>query len=43
MTLAEGLAIEAAQFVAVSRTEDAALGIRSFVEHGPGQATFVGR
>jgi enoyl-CoA hydratase/carnithine racemase len=42
-TLEEGLAIEAAQFVAVSRTEDADRGIRSFVEHGPGKATFVGR
>jgi enoyl-CoA hydratase/carnithine racemase len=42
-TLEEGLAIEAAQFVAVSRTEDAERGIRSFVEHGPGKATFVGR
>ena len=42
-TLEEGLAIEAAQFVAVSRTKDAERGIRSFVEHGPGKATFVGR
>jgi enoyl-CoA hydratase/carnithine racemase len=42
-TLEDGLAIEAAQFVAVSRTEDAERGIRSFVEHGPGKATFVGR
>jgi enoyl-CoA hydratase/carnithine racemase len=42
-TLEEGLAIEASQFVAVSRTEDAERGIRSFVEHGPGKATFVGR
>jgi enoyl-CoA hydratase/carnithine racemase len=34
-TLADGLA--------VARTEDAGRGIASFAEHGPGQATFVGR
>jgi hypothetical protein len=27
----------------VFRTEDAAIGIRSFSENGPGKATFVGR
>ncbi len=42
-TLEEGLAIEARQFVAISETEDADRGISSFVEHGPGKATFVGR
>jgi enoyl-CoA hydratase len=42
-TLAEGLAIEQQAFSAVARTEDAARGIASFAEHGPGQATFVGR
>jgi len=42
-TLAEGLAIERAAFVAAARTEDAARGIASFAEHGPGKATFVGR
>ena len=42
-TLADGLAIEQEAFVAVARTEDAARGIASFAEHGPGQATFVGR
>src|SRR5271165_4647985 len=41
-TLAEGLAIEREAFSAVARTEDAARGIASFTEHGPGKATFVG-
>jgi enoyl-CoA hydratase/carnithine racemase len=42
-TLPEGLAIEQEAFSAVARTEDAARGIASFVENGPGKATFVGR
>jgi enoyl-CoA hydratase len=42
-TLAAGLGIEQEAFAAVARTEDASRGIRSFAEHGPGQATFVGR
>ena len=42
-SLDEGLAIEREAFAAVSRTEDAAIGIRSFSENGPGKATFVGR
>jgi enoyl-CoA hydratase/carnithine racemase len=42
-TLADGLALERDAFVAVARTEDAARGIRSFNESGPGKATFVGR
>jgi enoyl-CoA hydratase len=42
-SLAEGLAIEQEAFVAAARTEDAARGIRSFTENGPGKATFVGR
>ena len=42
-SLADGLAIEQEAFVTVARTEDAARGIASFAEHGPGQATFVGR
>jgi enoyl-CoA hydratase/carnithine racemase len=43
LTLAEGLQVEQRAFGAVARTEDAALGITSFLENGPGQATFVGR
>jgi enoyl-CoA hydratase/carnithine racemase len=42
-TLPEGLAMEAEAFVAVAGTEDAARGIASFNENGPGKATFVGR
>ncbi len=41
--LGEGLAIEQEAFAAAGRTEDAAIGIRSFSENGPGKATFVGR
>ena len=42
-TLEEGLDIERDGFVAAFRTEDAARGVASFLEHGPGKATFVGR
>ncbi len=42
-TLEAGLRIEQEAFAAVARTEDAARGIRSFSENGPGKATFVGR
>ncbi len=41
--LADGLAIEQVAFAAAARTEDAARGIASFAENGPGKATFVGR
>lgn len=41
--LAEGLDLEAERFVEVFGTEDAAIGVRSFLEHGPGQAEFLGR
>lgn len=42
-TLQEGLDREAAAFVEVFGTEDAAVGVRSFREQGPGKATFSGR
>ena len=42
-TLADGLIVEQEAFVSAARTEDAARGIASFNEHGPGQAVFVGR
>jgi enoyl-CoA hydratase/carnithine racemase len=42
-SLADGLAVEQEAFAAAARTEDAARGIRSFTENGPGKATFVGR
>lgn len=42
-SLARGLDIEASAFVEVFATEDAVTGIASFLEHGPGKATFSGR
>ncbi len=41
--LETGLEIERMQFAALFATEDRAAGMRSFVEHGPGQARFSGR
>jgi len=41
--LVSGLQIEQDAFVEVFRTEDSQIGTRSFLEHGPGQATFTGR
>ena len=40
--LAHGLDVERDAFTAVFGTEDAAAGIRSFLEHGPGRAVFRG-
>ncbi len=42
-TLRAGMAVEQEAFSVAARTEDAARGIRSFLENGPGKATFVGR
>jgi enoyl-CoA hydratase/carnithine racemase len=42
-SLSDGLALELEAFSAVFETEDARAGLRSFVEHGPGRATFAGR
>jgi enoyl-CoA hydratase/carnithine racemase len=41
--LATGLEIERVQFAALFGTQDQRTGMRSFLEHGPGQATFTGR
>lgn len=41
--LATGLEIERQQFAALFATEDQAIGMKSFVEQGPGKAQFVGR
>jgi enoyl-CoA hydratase/carnithine racemase len=38
-----GLEIERQQFAALFATEDRTIGMRSFVENGPGKANFVGR
>jgi enoyl-CoA hydratase/carnithine racemase len=42
-TLAGGLALEREGFVEVFGTEDSRTGVASFLEHGPGKATFSGR
>jgi enoyl-CoA hydratase/carnithine racemase len=42
-SVASGLDLEAEAFVEVFGTEDAATGVRSFLEHGPGKAQFAGR
>ena len=42
-TSTRGLALEAAAFAELFGTEDRATGMASFVENGPGKATFVGR
>jgi enoyl-CoA hydratase len=40
--LQSGLQLERALFVEVFRTNDAVIGVRSFLEHGPGKAAFTG-
>ena len=42
-TLDDGLTLEAELFGQVFRTRDAAAGVRAFLDHGPGKATFEGR
>jgi enoyl-CoA hydratase len=42
-SLAEGLDLEQELFARSLSTEDAATGLRSFLEHGPGKARFAGR
>ncbi len=41
--LATGHQIERVQFAALFGTEDQRAGMRSFLESGPGKATFTGR
>lgn len=41
--LSDGLDQEAAEFIDVFRTEDAAIGLESFRTKGPGKAGFIGR
>jgi enoyl-CoA hydratase/carnithine racemase len=41
--LATGLEIERVQFAALFATEDQRVGMRSFLQNGPGKATFTGR
>jgi enoyl-CoA hydratase len=40
--LADGVRLEQDVFVESFRTDDAVIGIKSFLEHGPGRATFTG-
>jgi enoyl-CoA hydratase/carnithine racemase len=42
-TLHDGLLLERDHFIEVFRTEDSQTGVASFLEHGPGRATFLGR
>ncbi len=41
--LDHGLQLESQVFAALSDTEDRVAGMRSFLDHGPGRATFTGR
>jgi enoyl-CoA hydratase/carnithine racemase len=43
LTLPEGLALETSLFAELFDTEDQKNGMRSFIESGPGKATFTGR
>lgn len=43
VSLDEGLEIERQGFVKLFATEDRAIGMASFLEHGPGKAKFIGR
>jgi enoyl-CoA hydratase len=43
LSLAEGLELEREAFVEVFHTDDSRIGVASFLEHGPGRATFTGR
>jgi len=42
-SLADGLKIEQELFVDVFRTDDSQIGVKSFLENGPGKAQFTGR
>ncbi len=43
LPMAQGLALESELFAGLFGTEDQKTGMRSFLEQGPGKATFVGR
>ena len=43
VSLEEAIAIEKREFVASFQTDDAVIGITSFLEHGPGNAKFSGK
>jgi enoyl-CoA hydratase len=41
--LPEAMALEREMFIEVFRTQDSQVGVKSFLEHGPGKAAFTGR
>ncbi len=43
VSIAEGMEIEKREFVASFQTDDAVIGINSFLENGPGKAQFTGK
>ncbi len=43
LPLADGLLAERDAFVEAFRTEDSQIGVKSFLENGPGKAEFTGR
>ena len=43
INLSEGLRLEGEAFAALAHTEDRVTGMRSFLDHRPGKATFTGR
>lgn len=43
LPIAEAIAVENREFVATFQTDDAVTGIKSFLENGPGKASFSGR
>ena len=43
MSLSDALRVEREAFVEVFATEDSRIGVASFLEHGPGKATFTGQ
>ncbi|MDH3682896.1 MAG: enoyl-CoA hydratase/isomerase family protein [Acidimicrobiia bacterium] len=43
VSLEEAIAIEKREFIASFQTDDAVIGINSFLEHGPGKAEFTGK
>ncbi len=43
LALSAGLELESRKFAELFATEDQKIGMTSFVQHGPGKATFVGR
>jgi len=42
-TLADGLLLERQLFTDVFATDDSQIGVKSFLENGPGKATFTGK